>query len=149
MLWVMMLVLCSLNTITKEATMMARRLRQASPHPGLGPQVELRGRHTSSLFDLFGIGKTLPGEGITTEESPPALLQIEPARPRGDKDLMDAWMPFQPGARLEAVMAAEVISDNEDLARQVVGFNVGQQGDVALGIARSRTSGHLLAIAHP
>jgi hypothetical protein len=33
------------------------------------------------LFDLVGIGKTLPGEGIAAKETPPALLEIEPSLP--------------------------------------------------------------------
>src|SRR6266568_4531809 len=56
------LVLSSLNTVTKEMAIVAMILGRTSPHPGLGPQVELSGRHASSLFDFLGIGKTLPSE---------------------------------------------------------------------------------------
>src|SRR6266567_9214922 len=144
-----LLVLRSLNTITKESAIPAMILGRTSPDPGVGPQVELRGRHTSGLFDLFGVGKALASEGIAAEEPPPALLQIEPARPRGDEDMMDAWMIDQPGAGLETVVTGEIIADDEDISRRIVGFDVSEQGDVALGVARSCTPGQFLAIAHP
>ena len=53
------LVLSSLNTVTKEATSVSRRLRRASPHPGFGSQIELSGRHPRRLLDLLGVGKAL------------------------------------------------------------------------------------------
>ncbi len=61
---------------------------------------------------------------------------------------MDAWVPFQPSAGLEAVVTDEVISDDEDIPSRIVGFNVGEQSDIAFGVARSGTAGQLLAIAH-
>src|SRR5258708_35297415 len=100
------LVLRSLNPITKETPMTTRCLRWTSPDPGLGPQVELHRRDASGLLNLLGIGKALPGERTATEEAPPALLQIEPAGPGGSQAPLDAGMPFQPGARLQAGMTA-------------------------------------------
>ncbi len=38
---------------------------------------------------------------------------------------MDAWMLLQPGAGLEAVMTPEMISDDEDVACGIVGFDGG------------------------
>ena len=127
---------------------MTRRPGRTSPDPGLGAPIELSGGDAGRLLDFLGIGKTLPGERITAEEAPPALLQIEPTGASGDEDLMEAWMPGEPSARLEAVMAAEVIGDNEDVARGVIGLNVGQQGDVAFRVARSGALSQFLAIAH-
>ena len=57
-------------------------------------------------------------------------------------------MRFQPGTGLEAVMAASVIGDNEEVARGVIGLNVGKPHDVAFRIARESTPGQLLAIAY-
>ncbi len=128
---------------------MTRRPGRTSPDPGLGAPIELSGGDAGRLLDFLGIGKTLPGERITAEEAPPALLQIEPTGASGDEDLMEAWMRFQPGTGLETVMAAEVIGDDEDIARGVIGLNVGQQGDVAFRVARESTPGQLLAIAYP
>gem|GEM_PF-2144938 len=73
------LVLSSLNTITKESAIVTMILGRTSPDPGFGPQVELSGRHTGGLLNLLGVGKTLPSKRITAEEAPPALLQVEPS----------------------------------------------------------------------
>ncbi len=114
---------------------MTRRLRRASPDPGLGPQVELSGRDASGLLDLFGIGKALTRQGITAEEPPPALLQVEPAGSSGNENVMDAGMIDQPGPRLEAGMTAEIVGDDEEISRRIVSFDVGEQGNVAFRVA--------------
>src|SRR5260370_36690378 len=62
---------------------------------------------------------------------------------------MDARVIDQPGASLEAGVAREIVSEDEDIPVRIVGFDVGQQGDVALGVARGGTAGQLLAITHP
>src|SRR5205823_13951938 len=142
------LVLCSLKAVTKETSSVPRRLRRTSPEPGFGPQVELSGGNAGGLLDLLGIGKALPRQGITAEEAPPALLEIEPARSGGNENVMDAWMRFQPGACLKTVVTTEVIRDDVDVASRIVSFNVGKPRDVAFRVARSSTAGQLLAIAH-
>ncbi len=148
MFFVIGLVLRSLNPITKDSAMITGYLRWASPDPGVGPPIELRSSDAGGLLNLFGIGKALPSECVTTEEPPPALLQIEPTRSGGNKDVMDARMIGQPGACLEAGMTAEIVSDHKDVSRWVVSFDVGQQGNVAFGIARSGTASQFFAIAH-
>ncbi len=142
------IVLSSLNAVTKEVTSLATRLGRTSPDPGLGPQVELSSRDAGGLCDLLGISKALTSQRIAAEETPPTLLQIEPTGPSGNEDVMDARVPFQPGAGFEAVVTAEVISDDVEVAGRIVGFNVGEQSDVAFGVARSGTAGQFLAIAH-
>src|SRR5205809_592522 len=82
-----LLVLCSLKAVTKETSSVPRRLRRTSPEPGFGPQVELSGGNAGGLLDLLGIGKALPRQGITAEEAPPALLEIEPARSGGNENV--------------------------------------------------------------
>ncbi len=143
------LVLRSLNAITKESAILAMVLGRPAPDPGLGTPVELSSGDAGGLLNLVGIGKALPGEGITAEEAPPALLQIEPTGSRRNEDVMEARMPFQPGTGLQTIVAAEIVADDEDVAVRVVGFNVGQQSDVAFRITRSRTARQLLAVAHP
>jgi hypothetical protein len=142
------LLLRSLKTIRKETAIAAMILGRTAPDPRFGSPVELSGSDASGLRNLIGVGKTLSSQRIAAEEAPPALLQVEPARPSGNEHLMDAWMLSQPGTSLEAVMAAEVIGDNEDVARGVIGLNVGQQGDVAFRVARSGALSQFLAIAH-
>jgi len=70
----MILVLRSLNAVTKEAASVSRRLRRASPNPGLGSQIELSSGDAGGLLDLRGVGKALSSQRITPEEAPPALL---------------------------------------------------------------------------
>lgn len=111
--------------------------------------VELSGGHARGLLNLAGIGKTLSGERITTEETPPAFLQIEPARSFGYEEVLNAWMICQPGARLKTVMTAEIISNHEHVACRMVRFDVGKQSNVAFRVARRSTFGQLLAITHP
>ena len=142
------LVLHSSKAIGKEATTIARRLGWASPHPGFGAQIELSSRDARGLFNLGGSGKTLSCQRITPEEAPPAFLQIEPACPSRNEDVVNARMLLQPGAGLQAGVTAQVVRDDKDLPSRIVGFNVGQRGNVAFGIARGCTAGQHLAIAH-
>ena len=125
----------SLNAVTKETAVVSRYLWRASPDPWFGPQVELSSRDAGSLLDFLGIGKALPSQRIAAEEAPPALLQIEPARSGGNEDLMDARMLFQPGACLQAVVTTEIIGDDEDIAGRIISFDIGEQSNVAFGIA--------------
>ena len=141
------LLLRSSKAVTKEPMQMAPRFGRSSPHPWLGSVVELHRRHLHRLFNLIGIGEALSGEGIATEETPPALLQVEPAGPFGNEDVLDAWVVRQPGTGLQAVMTAQIVGDDENVPCGIVGFDVFEQLDVILGIARSRTAGKLLAIA--
>ena len=127
---------------------MAVILGWSSPDPGLGPQIELLGGHTCGLLDLFGIGEALASQRVPAKKAPPALLQIEPARSRRNEDVMQTRMPFQPGARLQTIVTAEIVADQEDVSAGVVGFDIGQQSDVPLGVARSSTPGQFLAIAY-
>ena len=96
--------------------------------------IELRGRDVGSPLDLTGIGKTLSGERITTEEPPPAFLQIEPARSRRNEDVMQARMLSHPGPRLSTVVATQIIRDNEDVARWIVRFNVLEECNIVRGV---------------
>src|SRR5438270_6495655 len=125
------LVLRSLKAIRKEATVVAMILGGTSPEPRVGSPVELSCSDASGLLDLVGVGKTLSSQGITAEEPPPALLQIEPARSFGNEDVVNAGVLSQPSAGLSAVVAAKIISNDVDVPGWIVGFNVLEQGDIA------------------
>jgi len=45
---------------------------------------------------ILGISKTLPGQRIATKKAPPAFLQVQPAGPSRNEDVMDARMLFEP-----------------------------------------------------
>jgi hypothetical protein len=114
---------------------MASCFGRTSPDPRLGPAVELRRGHSRCLFNLISISKTLPSERITAEEPPPALLQVEPARPFGNEHLLDARMAGQPGTALGAVVAIEIVSDHVEVAGGIGRFNVSKQGNIAFRVA--------------
>jgi hypothetical protein len=143
------LVLSSLNAVTKDTSIVTPGLGRPSPDPGFGSPVELGCGHTGRLRDFLGIGKALAGEGITPEQAPPALLEIQPARSRGNEDLVEAWMPFEPGARLQAIVTAQIVGDDVDIPAWIVRFDVFEQFNVAFGVTRGGASGDFLAIAHP
>jgi len=91
------------------------------------------------LLDFFGIGKTLTSQSIASKQAPPALLEMKPTCSRGNKEVMDAGMLFQPGARLQTVMTREIVRDNEDIPAGIVRFDLFEQLNVALrGSARQR-----------
>ena len=96
----------------------------STPDPRVGSPVELRGRHARSLLNLIRIGKTLPGKRIAAEESPPAFLQVQPARTFGNEDVVEPRMLSHPGLSLSTLMAAEIIGDQEDVAGRIVGFDI-------------------------
>jgi hypothetical protein len=100
------LVLRSLKAIRKKAAIVAMILGRTSPHPRFGSQIELSGRDAGGLLNLIGIGKALSRKSITTEEAPPALLQVEPAGSFGNEEMVNAGVLGQPGAGLSTVMEA-------------------------------------------
>ena len=106
--------------------MMARELGRSSPDPRLGSLVELSRGNASGLFDFGRRGKALPGQGIAAQEPPPALLQVKPARPCRNEDVVEARMRFEPGARLQAVVATQMISNHVDVAYRILRFHVGK-----------------------
>ena len=57
--FVINLLLCSLNAVTKESTTMTRRFRRSTPHPRLGPVVQLECGDAGSSLNFFGISKGL------------------------------------------------------------------------------------------
>jgi hypothetical protein len=70
-------------------------------------------------------------------------------KPFGNEDVLEAWMVCQPGACLQAIMAAQIVRDDEKVPGRIVCFDLFEQFNIVLGIARSRTAGNLLAIADP
>jgi hypothetical protein len=48
--------------------------------------------------------------------------------------MMQAWMLRQPSSRLSTVMATEIVGDEEDISRWVIGLDVLKQCDVMGGV---------------
>lgn len=145
---VMRLLLRSLKAIRKEATIVAVILGRSTPDPGVGAVVKLSGHDARGLLDLISVGKTLSSQRIATEEAPLAFLEVQPARSFGNEHVVETRMLSHPGLSLSAVVAGKVVRDDEDVARGIVGFDVGKQSDVVGRVARSSASGEPLAIAH-
>jgi hypothetical protein len=53
-----------------------------------------------------------------------------------------------PGADLGAVRAGEIVGENEDVARRVVGFDGSSQRDGVRRVARGGTPGHTKLCSH-
>lgn len=122
---------------------MSSGLGRPPPNPRFGSVVELDSRHLHSVLNLISIGKALASEGITAEETPPTLLQVEPAGSFRNEHLVDTWMVCQPGTRFQAVMAAQTVSNDEDVAGGFVRLDALEKFNVMLGIARGGTPGDL------
>ncbi len=114
---------------------MAVILGRSTPDPGMGSPVELSGRDARSLRNLVRVGKALSSQAITAEQSPPALLQVEPARPGGNEDVMEPRMLSQPGASLGTVVAGEIVGDDVDVSIGIVSFNALKKSNVVRRVA--------------
>src|SRR2546421_8738248 len=99
-----------------------------SPEPRVGSPVELSCSDASGLLDLVGVGKTLSSQGITAEEPPPALLQIEPARSFGNEDVVNAGVLSQPSAGLSVVVAVSVFINTVYVSGWIFGLKALTQG---------------------
>ena len=85
---------------------MATGFGRSPPDPRLSASIELSGRDARGLFDLVGIGKTLPGQRIATEETPPAPWRLRKPRSCWNEDVMEARMLGHLGSGLSTVMEA-------------------------------------------
>lgn len=61
--------------------------------------------------------------------------------------MVDARLLSQPSMDLGAVMAAEIIENHVEVTWRIGRFDIGEQGDRAFRVPRSRTARDLLAIA--
>src|SRR6266545_2809492 len=90
------LMLRSSKVINESSPSVAWGRWYAAPHPRAGAGIEPTGRHPGREGDLARVGEGLPGQRLTAEQPPPALLQVEPAGPLGDEGVLDAGMVGQP-----------------------------------------------------
>ena len=121
--------------VRKDPTIVTMILGRSTPDLGLGSSVELHGRHPGGLLNLLGVGEALVGQRMAAQGLPPALLQVESARSRGNEDGMDARMVLQAGTGLETGGTTEIVGDDENVACGIVGLNIGQQSNVTPGVA--------------
>ena len=82
--------------------------------------VELLGSYPRGQLDLLRIGKTLSREGFSSKQPPPCLLEVEPARPYRDEDLLHSRVFPQPLSDGRALVTRKVVGDQVKVAG--VGF---------------------------
>src|SRR6266567_6873258 len=100
----------------------SRRAFRPSPDPGLSASIELCCGDAPSLVDFTGVGKILPSQRIAAKESPPSLLQIEPARSFGNEDLVKARMLCQPRIGFRTQMTGQIIGNHKDVPLRIIRF---------------------------
>src|SRR6266508_4076450 len=141
------LVLRSSKVINESSPSVAWGRWYAAPHPRAGAGIEPTGRHPGREGDLARVGEGLPGQRLTAEQPPPALLQVEPAGPLGDEGVLDAGMVGQPGPGRVAGVAGEVVGDHHDGPGRVGLLHQPEESLVVDAVARRCGHRHLVAVA--
>jgi hypothetical protein len=139
----------SSKTVDKVASELSVWRWRPAPDPGLGPRVEVLGRHAGRQIDLRGVSERLARERLAAKQPPPAFLQIEPARPGRERDRVDAGMLRQPLLDGRAGVTGEVITNQLEVACRIGSVNDRQEFEVAGGVARRRGEGHFSSVPHP
>jgi hypothetical protein len=81
--------------------------------------VELLGSYPRGQLDLPRIGEALSCQCFSSKQSPPRFLEIEPARPYWNEDLLHARMLLQPLSDGWALVARKVVSDQVKVTGRV------------------------------
>jgi hypothetical protein len=143
------LVLRSSKVVNKRSPTMPMRSRRTTPHPGSCSMVELLGRYPRGQLDLPRIGEALSRQGLSSKQPPPRLLQVEPARPYGYKNLFHPRVFLQPLSDGRTLVAGKIVSDQVKVAGRVRFGNRFEQPQVSFGIARGSGERESLAVSHP
>lgn len=131
------LVLRSLKAVHKSATSVAWGTSRSTPHPRLGTTVQLLRRNLGRVFDLVSVCEGLSGKCLASEQTPPGLLQIQPAGTFRDKDLMHSRMRRQPLPNRLTCMTRQIVSDQIQLAFWVCGINRIQEPQITSRVTRA------------
>jgi len=111
--------------------------------------IELLGSYPRSQLDLLRVGEALSGQGLASEQSPPRFLEVEPARPHWDEDLLHSQMLLQPSPDRWALVAGEVVGYEVQITARIALLDGFEQPQVAFGIARGSGERERLTIAYP
>jgi len=109
----------------------------------------LLGSYPRGRLDLSSIGEALSCQGFSSKQSPPPLLQVEPARPNGYKNLLHSRVVLQPLSDGRTLVARKVVSDQIKVAGRVCLGNRFEQPQVPFGIARGSSERESLTVSHP
>jgi len=94
----------------------ARRALGAAPDPRLRAGIYLLRGDRGSALKLLTVSKCLSSERGTAENTLPGLLEVQPAGPDRNKDVLYAGIVRQPGLDRRALVAAQVIADQVEVA---------------------------------
>jgi hypothetical protein len=81
--------------------------------------VELLGSYPRGRLDLSSISKALSCQGFSSKQSPPPLLQVEPARSHGYEHLLHSRVVLQPLCDGWTLVARKIVSDQIEVAARV------------------------------
>jgi hypothetical protein len=111
--------------------------------------VELVGSYPRGQLDLLRIGKALSCQGFSSKQPPPRLLEVEPARPYRDEDLLHSGVFLQPLSDGWTLVARKVVGYKVKVAFGVCLGNRFEQPQVSFGVARRSGERESLAVSHP
>ncbi len=143
------IMLRSSKVVTKRSSTMPRRSRRTTPNPRFRPKVELFCGDPRSQLDLLRVGEALASQSLAPKQSPPRFLEVEPARPYWNEDLLHSRVVLQPLSDGRALVTRKVVGDQVKVAGRVCLGNRFEQAQVSFGIARGSGERESLAVSHP
>jgi|SRR3712207_4071846 hypothetical protein len=111
--------------------------------------VELLGSYPRGQLDLPRIGEALSCQCFSSKHSPPRFLEVEPARPYWNEDLLHSRVVLQPLSDGWTLVARKVVGDQVKVAGRVCLGNRFEQPQVTFSVARRSGERESLAISHP
>ena len=81
--------------------------------------VELLGSYPRGQLDLSSIGEALSCQCFSSKQSPPRFLEVEPARPYWNEDLLHSRVVLQPLSDGWTLVARKIVSDQVEVAGRV------------------------------
>jgi hypothetical protein len=120
-----------------------------TPNPRFGAEVELFCGYPCGQLDLPRIGEALSCQGFAPKQPPPRFLEVEPARPHWDEDLLHPRVLLQPLSDGWTLVARKVVGDQVKVAGRVCLGNRFEQPQVTFGVARGSGERESLAVSHP
>jgi hypothetical protein len=85
-------------------------LVRTTPNPWFRPEIELFRGDPRSQPDLPRVGEALSGQSLASEQSPPRFLEVQPARPHWDEDLLSSRGCLSSHSRIGGLLWLERLS---------------------------------------
>lgn len=123
------------------------RTRWPAPHPWFGPTVELVGGKGGHGLDLGMVSETLAGEGMTPEQAPPPLNEVQPARAFGNHLDVDARVLGQPLRDRRTGVTGEIVGNQVEGTSRILAVDRIKQCLESNRVAGGSSLGEDLAVA--